>query len=347
MSHPDAIAILSALPMPAILIDGDGRITGANAGAEGMFGTALTQRHHVTILRQPALIKTIEDTARDGTRRISRYLNASQQGDTTWRAVVSAVPAPSDIAQILVIFEDITAQTQASQARREFVSNVSHELRTPLTAVLGFVETLRGAARDDPAARDRFLGVIEDEARRMADLVQDLASLSHVEEQGRQRPQGSVNLSTLIADVLASLSPVLDAAGVTIRTALPAGDITVPGEATQLKQVVINLVENAAKYGAAQGEITLRLTPAAPDPQLIVPAVCLSVTDHGDGIPAHAIARLTDRFYRLDSHRSREVGGTGLGLAIVKHILNRHHGRLQIDSVQGQGSTFSAILPAA
>jgi two-component system phosphate regulon sensor histidine kinase PhoR len=217
------------------------------------------------------------------------------------------------------------------------VANVSHELRTPLTALLGFIETLRGAARDDAVARERFLGVMEREAARMNRLVSDLLQLSRVEAAERVRPADPVDLAQVLAMTLTAVRPLAEAAGVELVFDAP-GSLVVPGDADQLTQVFQNLIENAVKYGGAGKRVTITLSQGDRGAEV-------AVRDLGEGIAAIHIPRLTERFYRVDSHRSREKGGTGLGLAIVKHIVNRHRGRLVIDSSEGKGSTFTVILP--
>ncbi|MGB7243806.1 MAG: ATP-binding protein, partial [Sulfitobacter sp.] len=222
---------------------------------------------------------------------------------------------------------------------------VSHELRTPLTALMGFIETLRGPARDDPAARDRFLGIMADEAGRMNRLVGDLLSLSRVEANERSRPDATVDLHKILNAVVHTNTQLADVAGVDLDPDLEQGPVYMVGDADQLTQVFTNLIENAVKYGAAGGRVTLRMKTVARDPALRQPAVRVHVIDYGAGIDPLHLPRLTERFYRADNHRSRALGGTGLGLAIAKHIINRHRGRLLIDSELGQGAEFTVILP--
>ncbi len=279
---------------------------------------------------------------------------------------------------VVLSFEDMTEVEESSQIRRDFVANVSHELRTPLTALLGFVETLKGAARDDPEARNRFLGIMEKEAGRMARLVDDLLWLSRVEQEERMRPRDMVDLSAILDRVVAAITPVAEKAGVclvverpvahaktqleeteagtragtqaetragALAGAIPATFPEIPGDGRQLQQVITNLIENAVKYGGNDKQVEIALSGPIDEPSLRSKGVRISVTDHGEGIAPHHIPRLTERFYRVDNHRSREMGGTGLGLAIVKHIVNRHRGRLRIDSELGKGSRFMVILP--
>ncbi len=337
--------LIAAMPMPALLVDRSERILSHNALAAAIFGHDGTGRHYITVLRQPAVLDIIEQTLRDGTTRTARYLGAEGGRDTTWKVTSSPVTLPEG-RLTLVCFEDTTAVDQAGQMRRDFIANLSHELRTPLTALLGFVETLRGPAREDPVARDRFLGIMQREAGRMARLVDELLSLSRVEAEERVRPVTPVDLGALVDGVIASLAPMAEAARLALAVQIPSSSVTVPGDANQLRQVVLNLVENAIKYGGTERDVRITLTAPAHEPILRGQGVRLTVTDAGEGIAGHHIPRLTERFYRVDSHRSREIGGTGLGLAIVKHIVNRHRGRLRIDSRLGEGSTFTVILPA-
>jgi two-component system phosphate regulon sensor histidine kinase PhoR len=245
---------------------------------------------------------------------------------------------------VLLCFEDLSEKEQASQMRRDFVANVSHELRTPLTALMGFIETLQGPARRDDVAIDRFLGIMQSEAARMERLVRDLLSLSRVESEERVRAPDPVDLGRIIGSVLHTLRPLAKVCGCEIMFDTPEG-VRVAGNSDQLQQVFTNLIENAIKYGGKGNAITITLDPSPPETTLRVPAVLVRVADQGPGIDPLHIPRLTERFYRVDTHRSREMGGTGLGLAIVKHIINRHRGRLRIESTPGQGSVFTVILP--
>lgn len=326
--------------MPIILIGHDERVRAASPAVAPILGTELIGKHYITALRQPAVIDAIAETRRGKAAQVVRYTGRNGPKDTIFRVTVA--PADDDI---VLTFEDQTAAQEAGQMRRDFVANVSHELRTPLTALLGFIETLNGAAKDDPVARDRFLEIMANEASRMTRLVDDLMSLSRVEEDERVRPREQVDLGGLLVSVIKGLEPQAKAAGVTVTLEQPSSDEKVVGDAGQLVQVFTNLVENAIKYGASGGVVTVSLMPRAHHQRLRGEAVQVSITDQGDGIAEHHIARLTERFYRVDSHRSREVGGTGLGLAIVKHIINRHRGRLVIESKVGKGTTASVFLP--
>ncbi|WP_187430733.1 Sensor histidine kinase RcsC [Roseobacter fucihabitans] len=335
--------ILAALPLPALAIEGSERIIAANSEARALIGQGIEGRNYVTMLRQPALLDAIDNVLRDSRPRTAQYLVSDDVHDCIYDVSVRAVATQS---VVLVSFQDITHLEKAGQMRRDFVANVSHELRTPLTALMGFIETLRGPAKNDSAARDRFLDIMQGEAGRMNRLVGDLLSLSRVESDGRVRPRDTVNLTDILNSVLRTLKPLATDAGVTLEVDFEQTPVEVTGDADQLMQVFTNLIENAVKYGASGKRVTLRIERVARDAALRSPGVVIHVVDYGPGIDAVHIPRLTERFYRADNHRSRALGGTGLGLAIVKHIINRHRGRLRVHSTLGQGAQFSVALPS-
>jgi two-component system, OmpR family, phosphate regulon sensor histidine kinase PhoR len=312
MEMPSAPMILEGIPMPALLIAKDGRIVAVNGAARSAMGDDLLGRLYLMTFRQPAMADCIEAALRKDVAAVTRYVRQVGAAEQIFRVTVTPVPSGAMCA-----FEDVSAQEEVGQLRRDFVANVSHELRTPLTALMGFIETLQGAARDDAAARDRFLAVMGREAGRMNRLVGDLLSLSRVEAQERVRPTQSIDISQLLVRVTCD----------------------------QMVQVLTNLIENAIKYGGSDKVVHVVLRREQRDPVLRSGAVQIDVIDQGEGIDAIHLPRLTERFYRVDAHRSREKGGTGLGLAIVKHIINRHRGRLMIASEKGVGSTFSIVLP--
>ncbi|WP_417525713.1 ATP-binding protein [Marinovum sp.] len=339
-------SVVDALPQPMVVIGDDEYIHHVNEAAQRLVGQAAVGRHFITALRQPALLDTVEATLRDHTARQTNFLTREDGQDVTYSVRCAAIHG-GERHGVLLSFEDVTHVEAASQMRRDFIANVSHELKTPLTALLGFIETiLHGPAREDAAARNRFLGIMESEAERMNRLVGDLLSLNRVEATERMRPTSRIDLAILMRSVIKSLSGIAGEAGLEIRTQMPEPPVSVPGDEDQLRQVLTNLIENAVKYAADGGRIDITLTPPAYHPRLRCDAVELVVRDYGPGIDPVHIPRLTERFYRVDSHRSRQKGGTGLGLAIVKHIVGRHRGRLQIDSELGQGTSFRIVLPA-
>ena len=338
------MSVLEGMPWPALLIDRAERIVAANALAKVLLGSGIEGRHYILTLRQPGLLDAIEGTLRHRQPGQARHVITGPSREITYRVQISPVTGEGQDGA-LCVFEDITDLEQTNQIRRDFVANVSHELRTPLTALLGFIETLRGAARDDPTARERFLGIMEREAGRMNRLVRDLLHLSRVEGEERVRPTEIVDVAALITMAVTALKPMADAAQVSVRITGETGAIKLPADADQLTQVFHNLIENAIKYGAPGKLVTIAVSRDPREPSLRAPAVRIEVIDQGEGIDALHLPRLTERFYRVDSHRSREKGGTGLGLAIVKHIVNRHRGRFRIESENGKGSVFTVILP--
>jgi two-component system phosphate regulon sensor histidine kinase PhoR len=238
----------------------------------------------------------------------------------------------------LIMMLDITPVLRTEQLRADFVANVSHELRTPLTSLIGFIETLRGPARDDMEAQARFLGIMQEQADRMYRLIADLLSLSRIEMEEHSVPRGRVDLPLIAQKVSDGLAIKARDRNMKVVIEAPANLPPVAGDEDQLTQVLQNLIDNALKYGEQNTDVHVR---AAVNGEMVE----LSVRDHGQGIPREHLPRLTERFYRVDAARSREMGGTGLGLAIVKHIVNRHRGKLTITSKPSYGSTFTISFP--
>jgi len=347
MTTTDLRATFEAVPLPVLLVDRNDHILAPNSMARALLGQQIEGRNYVTMLRQPEIVEAIEQTLRDRKPRTVRYRSTDVAQEITYTVSCRFVEQQSDpeTAGVMLCFEDTSQLRSASQMRQDFVANVSHELRTPLTALIGFIETLQGPARDDPSARERFLNIMAAEAGRMNRLVGDLLSLSRVESEERVRPTGQVDVGALIVSVTGTLKPLADEGGIQVELEQPATPVSITGDHDQLNQVFTNLIENALKYGGTGGRVTVRISPSGHEPALRTTGVQIQVTDNGPGIDPIHLPRLTERFYRADSHRSREVGGTGLGLAIVKHIVNRHRGRLTVTSELGQGAVFTVILP--
>jgi two-component system phosphate regulon sensor histidine kinase PhoR len=241
---------------------------------------------------------------------------------------------------LMVVLRDRTEAEQLGEMRADFVANASHELRTPLASLRGFLETMQGAAKDDPEARQRFLAIMQQQAERMSRLIDDLLSLSRIEMREHVPPKGEVDLTALVSEVARNLASLAASAEVRIELESARGPLRVVGDRDELFQVVQNLMQNAIKYGRKGGRVQVRVGQEKAN-------VALAVEDDGVGIDPVHLPRLTERFYRVNAKDSRERGGTGLGLAIVKHIVNRHQGQLRIESVPGRGSTFTVRLPAA
>jgi two-component system phosphate regulon sensor histidine kinase PhoR len=343
---PDVVKRLSD---PAILTDHTGRIIAANEPLERLLGVAEPRKHLASVLRAPQVLSALElALAGRGTQRVTfSYIGSPEQ---TFDAEVTPIDAvDGSVRAVLILLRDTTKAQRVEQMRADFVANASHELRTPLASLSGFIDTLRGHAKDDPDAQERFLSIMSDQAARMRRLIDDLLSLSRIELNEHVRPSDSVNMSDVAEEVVHALSQMAVAANIQLDLVEPTSLPNVAGDRDELYQLVQNLVDNAIKYGRPHTPVTVeigtrRAGPGEPGPS---PAVVLSVKDCGEGIAREHIPRLTERFYRVDVRRSRAIGGTGLGLAIVKHIINRHRGRLVVESQVGEGSTFTVYLPLA
>ena len=342
MSQTLLRSVLEALPLPTLAIGADEHIIALNQNAQDLLGLDAVGRHFITILRQPVLVEAVEQCLQDNMPRVAPFLEREGGRDTTFEVHLQRVDAQSPL---ILSFQDVSEKAEAGQVRRDFVANVSHELRTPLTSLMGFIETLQGAARDDPSARDRFLDIMANEAGRMNRLVGDLLSLGRVEAEERVRPTEQIDIAAIISTTQRNIKPLTTEAEVTLNVDLGTSAMPVLGDADQLLQVFTNLIENAIKYGGKDQTVTVHAEVVDHDPMLRAAAARISITDQGPGIAPEHLPRLTERFYRADNHRSRALGGTGLGLAIVKHILNRHRGRLTITSETGQGACFTVTLP--
>jgi two-component system phosphate regulon sensor histidine kinase PhoR len=359
--------ILELLPEPVILVQGvDGEapeIAYGNQAAREVFRLELAGAPLGAALRRPEVLEAIEGALATSTNAEVAFETIGVQ-PRFWRAFARPlVAAPGAPKQLVVVLRDETDARRTERMRADFLANASHELRTPLASLAGFVETLRTHAKDDPEARDKFLGIMAQQATRMARLVDDLLSLSRIELNEHIAPSGKVDLARTVQDVSDAIRPLTAERGVTVAIAGDPGVPSVTGDRDQLVQVIQNLVDNAVKYTPPGGRVRVALqavvsleaarapsrtgvglsllSPDASDGQAYV---VLRVTDEGPGIARQHLPRLSERFYRVEGQRS---GGTGLGLAIVKHVVNRHRGGFAVESAEGEGSTFSVYLPVA
>ncbi|NNK77139.1 MAG: two-component sensor histidine kinase [Litoreibacter sp.] len=348
MLTPSVQSVLAGVPIPVMVIDANYRVIMTNGPTVELFSNDPLGMNAVTLLRQAAVLAAMDHAVRDGRDSSARFVFSGISGEVTYDFKAHPLlDEAGGISGAVLSFEDHSQMEESELIRRDFIANVSHELRTPLTSLTGFIETLKTSARDDPEARSRFLEIMETEAHRMGRMVRDLLSLSRVEADERVRPRDQVDLSSVVRSVIATLEGKLKNADIAIDTEGVDAVHLVMGDRDQLTQLFLNLIENAIKYGGSGKVIRVSISETPIDRALRLPAVRADVIDQGEGIDPLHLPRLTERFYRIDDHRSREMGGTGLGLAIVKHIVNRHRGRLKIVSQQGEGSTFSVILPAA
>jgi len=333
-------AVLERLPDPVIVLDQTRAVRRINEAARAAFGADIP-----SVLRNPQL-RAAEERAMAAQAPQSADLTLPVPVRREVRAhVVPISPPMSDGGCLVMVLSDRTRERAVERMRADFVAHAGHELRTPLASLIGFIDTLRGPAASDPPAQQRFLEIMAQQAARMNRLIDDLLSLSRIELAEHQPPSEPVDLADLIAALVAAFEPRLPERRVSIRLDLAPDLPDVVGDADQLAQVIQNLLDNALRYGREGGAITVRAQPGGPAGQ--ASAVVLEVADDGPGIAAEHLPRLTERFYRVDKARSRNTGGTGLGLAIVKHIVNRHRGRLAIESEVGRGTTVRVWLPAA
>jgi two-component system phosphate regulon sensor histidine kinase PhoR len=339
---PRLAALVEAYPEPTLLLNRGGIVLGSNRAAGEMLGRMRVGTPISLTLRAPEVIEAVREAGVSGAARIVGF-NLRVPVERAYEAHILPIRFDETAAGgapdfVMLVFRDLTQAMRVDQMRADFVANASHELRTPLASVTGFIDTLRGPARDDPAMREKFLGIMSEQARRMSRLIDDLLSLSRIELNVHRTPETPVDLVPLTAHVRDSLSPLARDRGVEIELVAPSAPVMVRGERDDLIRLIENLTENALKYGANGKRVELSLRVEGSDAILVV-------RDFGPGIAPEHLPRLTERFYRVDVAHSREQGGTGLGLAIVKHIAARHRARLSVESQIGKGAAFAVRFP--
>lgn len=340
--------IFDGLPDPVFAVDLDLQVVDANQAAKNFLGDNAVG----AILNDTLVSKSVLETVKmvlDGTPIPRSEVEFPSPISRTFEMNLWRLPGlkSKGPAWVIVVLHDMTAMRRAEQMRADFVSNVSHEMRSPLSSLLGFIETLRGPARDDSEARERFLRIMEDEAKRMTRLINDLLTLSKVESDEHILPEGKVNLGDLLTQVANILSVRTEARNMKIMIEKLPEPTFAKGNADELVQVFQNLIGNAISYGREGSIVRVEVAKNIVLPGAKEPRVSVAIINQGDGIPAEEIPRLTERFYRVDKGRSRSMGGTGLGLAIVKHIVAHHRGYLDIKSTLGKDTRFTVYLPAA
>ncbi len=340
-------SVLAGFPDPVIALGRDGRVLALNAQASTLVPALHRGEPASLALRMPEVVDALRRASAAGQAQRVEFFQRVPL-DRWFEVVVTPVKyGPRGTADapdlILMTFHDLTPLRRADEMRADFVANASHELRTPLAALSGFIDTLQGSARDDPAARQRFLAIMHTQATRMARLIDDLLSLSRIELNAHLRPQTPVDLVSIVRQVRDSLETLARDNDVKIQIQAPEEPFIVLGDRDELIRVFENLIENALKYGAAGKRVEIDF--AYGEGTGGQREARVSVRDYGPGIAPEHLPRLTERFYRVDVAESCSQGGTGLGLALVKHILNRHGGRLVIESVLGAGATFTVRLP--
>lgn len=365
----ESAILLDALPLPAFEIDDEQRIVTMNEEAE--FILRLDGRvspRASTVIRSPGLLSAIENAIQTGTVE-PMAVEVESGPDETWRAHVSR---PGRARRTLVVLEDLTPVRRAARARSDFLANASHELRTPLTALSGFIETMRGPAKDDKDSWDRFLAIMAGETERMSRLIADLLSLSRIESSEHVSPREREEFRDIVSDATHAFSAIAAEKGVRLVVQSDDGPMPVIAHRDEMIQVAENLVSNALKYSKEGGQVTLSfgmasgmaearlkagqawassermtLLPASSRPGTQERAIWMRVEDQGPGIEREHLPRLGERFYRADQSRGGKITGTGLGLAIVKHIMAHHRGGFSVETRIGEGAAFGVWLPAA
>ncbi len=343
---------IDAFADPALLVDGDFRIIAANGLARELFGDRIVTDDLRLVLRHPVILDAVQAVLNHA-GPVEREVSGLGNANGAYRArVVDVGPGRSVPTgrRTLLTFDDITQTRLTERMRVDFVANASHELRTPLATLTGFIETLQGPAADDEPARHRFLDIMGREAARMSRLIDDLLSLSRIELDKYVRPQTALDLPPLIADVGKTLAMRLEQDRRQLLVDIGESDIKLPqviADRDQILQVLHNLISNALKYGRSGTPVQVKVERLPAIGNRTDSMLRVSVIDIGEGIPPEHLPRLTERFYRVDTKRSRSIGGTGLGLAIVKHIIERHRGQFEIASRPGEGTRVSFTLPEA
>ncbi|NQV43376.1 MAG: PAS domain-containing sensor histidine kinase [Rhodospirillales bacterium] len=341
-------AVFDHLPNPIILIGASREIVDINRAARESFDIRRTGQDIAISLRNPDILRAVDSVlAEGGSREIETSIP-----DTPPRVIAAHAEHVGDTAEldgiaVVLSITDLTAIKRMEHMRADFVANASHELRSPLSAIIGFLETLGGPAKDDAEAHSRFIDIMLRESRRMNRLIDDLLSLSRVEINEHVQPTGAITIQPVLARVMETLNGKASERGMELKLIIADDVQTLQGDAEQLEQVFHNLVDNAIKYGAEKSPVTIHATSIERLPGRRIEGAAISVTNEGEGISQDAIPRLTERFYRVDKARSRTLDSTGLGLAICKHIISRHRGLLEIDSTIGKGSTFTVYLPVS
>lgn len=333
-------SLAAAVTDPLIAFDQNATIILANAAASDNFGNLTAGMSLPLKFRAPEMQVLINKIlAGEVSSQTIDYIDKLPV-ERVYRISASAIGSGTGL--YVLEFKDQSEARRIDRMRADFIANASHEMRTPLASISGFIETLRGPARNDPAARDQFLQIMQNQAGRMARLIDDLLSLSRLEMKSFQKSGTRVDLRNVVENVIDSLAPLAKESDLTVERDFAAGPLEVPGDRDELYQVFENLLENACKYGQSGKRIIVSIAQSNKGPE---PGIDVTIRDFGPGIAEEHIPRVTERFYRIDVETSRSQKGTGLGLSIVKHILTRHNGRLSIESELGKGAAFNVHLP--
>ena len=337
--------ILEGFSDPVILVDGARQVVYANTAASEFMDIATIGRDLAISFRHPSALEAVDHVLENKVEQTTE-INIAAPIPQIYQLQAKSVELPEGIGLgAVIVMRDVTFLKSSDQMRRDFIANVSHELRSPISSLIGIIETLRESAQADRATQKKFLQIMSEEASRMARLIDDLLSLSKVEVSEHVVPVESVSIRSILDTTIELLRERALEKGMTIKLVSTRSSLDVPGDSDELMEVFQNSIDNAIKYGDTESEIKIIVGKVKRIPDLKGPGLSISIENLGEGIAAEHIPRLTERFYRVDRGRSRKTGGTGLGLAIVKHIVNRHRGRLSIESFEGKTTTFTVFLP--
>ena len=333
--------LAAAVADPLIIFDRTTTVVHANAAAFAAFGGMSPGLSLPLKFRAPEMQALLDSVVSGKVASDALDYLEKLPVERVYRVSASSVGNGTDL--FVLVFKDQSEARRIDRMRADFIANASHELRTPLASIAGFIETLRGPARNDPAAREQFLQIMQNQTSRMARLIDDLLSLSRLEMKPYLKAGARVDLRQTLESVIDSLSPLARDSNLVVERDFAEGELAVPGDRDELFQVFENLLENACKYGQSGGRVAVSVAPGGTTAE---PTVDVTIRDFGPGIAEEHIPRITERFYRVDVETSRAQKGTGLGLSIVKHILTRHHARMSIRSELGKGAAFTVHLPA-
>ena len=345
-------AVLDSLPDPIMVIDRSGNILGANLSARTAFGEKITDKNVDKIFNSHSFINAVSRVLNKESASENLIFYVEEPIDQKLYAHIKQLPWLSKGKAVAVIsIYDLTKSLKVEKMQSDFVANASHELRTPLSIISGFVETLQTSAKDDPEAQQNFLKIIAEQAEYMANLIENLLSLSRIELNQDEHPQDEVDVVEIVDDVIKAMKIKAKNRNMKIKVVKEKDIALIKADKQQIKQIVQNLTDNAIKYGPEGTDVTLRISNVdkIPASQTIktadTPAVAIAVNNKGPKIGPEKLARLTERFYRLQEHKDQNIKGTGLGLAIAKHIIIRHQGNITVNSNGYNGTTFTIYLP--
>ena len=332
-------AILESMTEGVMVVNTDHKVLLINSALEKHFGfqkSSAEGRYFWETFRDADINQMIERSLQD--RVVKKKEHAAPLSRSVFEIQISPVFSAGEFVGVVSVFRDITLLKEFERLRSEFVANVSHELKTPLTSILGFVETLKEGGMSDPENRMKFLQIIETQSKKLHTLIEDLLLLSKIESSKEALHLEEINVEHLFEKMRDIFSPMLKEKNIQLQIMPQAKTLKIHAEAGSLERALSNLVDNALKYNQPNGRVTLQASSHEGN-------VVLEVRDTGSGISEQDLTRIFERFYRADKSRSRESGGTGLGLSIAKHIVERHGGKIQVQSTLGKGSTFMIVLP--